>query len=135
MKLLILILFLLTLTTAAAYQQISGEFGQKWISDFKAQNPETQSSNLENDLWDWGSKPHGKDLQNGKLVDENTSSAMRAALNWMQAMNYSNPVIMNSSKPYGSFQSNGLVSDDPWILAQQLGRPVIANDTLYYPAF
>ncbi|VVB69566.1 Uncharacterised protein [uncultured archaeon] len=60
---------------------------------------------------------------------------MQAALNWMHAMNYSNPVIMNSSKPYGSFQSSGLVSDDPWILAQQLGRPVIANDTLYYPAF
>jgi len=39
MKLPILILFLLT--TATAYQQISGEFSQKWISDFKAQNPET----------------------------------------------------------------------------------------------
>ncbi len=135
MKPFIPIILLLTFTTATAYQQISGEFGQKWISDFKTQNPDTQPSDLKNDLWDWGSKPHDKDLQDGKLVDANTSTAMQAALNWMHAMNYSNPVIMNSSKPYGNFQSNRLVSDDPWILAQQLGRPVIANDALYYPAF
>jgi hypothetical protein len=61
---------------------------------------------------------------------------MLAALSWMQAMNYSNPIIMNSSNPYGSFrQPIGQVSDDPWMLAQELGRPVIANNTLYYPAF
>ncbi|VVB68965.1 Uncharacterised protein [uncultured archaeon] len=136
MKFAILIIFLLMLATATAYQQISGEFGQKWISDFKAKNPETQSSDLKNDLWAWGSKPHGKDILDGKLVDANLTPATIAALNWMQAMGYSNPVIMNSSNPYGSFTQNiGLVSDDPWILAQQLGRPVVANNILYYPAF
>jgi hypothetical protein len=81
-------------------------------------------------------RPKGKSIQDRKPVDSNLTPAMLAALSWMQAMNYSNPIIMNSSNPYGSFrQPIGQVSDDPWMLAQELGRPVIANNTLYYPAF
>ena len=55
-------------------------------------------------------------------------------------MNYERLEDMNSSSPYGNFSRNDslmnpTLSDDPWTMAQQLGRPVVANDTLYYPAF
>ncbi len=122
--------------TSSDYQQISGEFGQNIIKDFRTEDQAWASPSPNATLWDWGSSPKGKEVQDGKIVDANLTPAMIAALNWMQAMGYSNPVIMNSSNPYGNFsQPIGQVSDDPWMMAQHFGRPVVANNTLYYPAF
>jgi hypothetical protein len=136
MKLVVLILLLLTLATATNYQQVGGEFGQNMIDEFKTEDQAWASPNSNGTLWDWGSVPKGKSIQDGKPIDANFTPAMLAALNWMQAMGYSNPVIMNSTNPHGNFsQTIGQVSDDPWMMAQHLGRPVMANNTLYYPAF
>jgi len=138
-----LLLSLIAVTSAAQpgrYQSLGGEFGQNLMRELKAEDQPAPSDGLENDLWGWGGSPHGKSVRYGQIVDtsKNASPPIIAAVNWMKAMGYANPIFMNSSSPYGNFSRNASfpgLSADPWIMAQQLGRPVVANDILYYPAF
>ena len=63
---------------ASGFQGVGGNFGQNWISDFKAQNPQLYEQrlyeqrlygqNLKNDLWTWGGAPKGSIIVNGRQV-------------------------------------------------------------------
>jgi hypothetical protein len=126
--------------TTDRFQGVGGDFGRNWISNFQAQNPPAAEENLSNDLWGWGGAPKGKALVGGKLVDAtNTTNTVNFTANWLGELPQTSPIYMNSSSPYGNYGQNpntpGFVnsapltpmalSDDPWVLAQQLERPVI----------
>jgi hypothetical protein len=51
------------------FQSVGGDYGQSWISDFKAANTEQtqQQSSANNSLWNWGTAPRGSMIVNGKL--------------------------------------------------------------------
>jgi len=56
---------------APEFQSVSGEFAQKWISNFDAQNPQKiqqeERSGNGSDLWNWGMAPKGSTIVDGKL--------------------------------------------------------------------
>jgi hypothetical protein len=132
---------------------VGGEFGQSWIKDFKEQNTPAPSKDLKKDLWSWGGKPKGKALTGGgKLVDAiNNTTTINTSANWLgDTSALKNPVYMNSSSPYGNYGTSTdaqtgkilpnsaplspmFLSDDPWVMAQQLGRPVITPCEIKYP--
>lgn len=129
------------------FQSVGGDFGKSWISDFKSQNRPTASENLTNNLWSWGNAPKGKTVVDGKLVDStNKTAKINYTANWLGDIPIGNPVYFNSSSPYGYYGQDPnnpkfvnaapftplSLSDDPWILAQQLERPVSAPAG-YYP--
>ena len=134
---------------SSTFQSVGGDFGRSWISEFKDQNkPANDSENLKNDLWSWGSTPKGKKMVNGKLVDAPyyNWTLYNISRNWLGDTSYlGNPVYMNNSSLgyYGYNYTSGeyvaaplsplYLSDDPWVLAQQLERPVIGDNSVYYP--
>jgi hypothetical protein len=134
--------------TMNGFQSVGGDFGKSWISNFQAQNPPAAEENLSNDLWGWGGAPKGKALVGGKLVDAtSTTNTVNFTANWLGELPQTAPIYMNSSSPYGNYgiAPNGnynpapltpmALSDDPWILAQQLERPVITSPDYFgtYP--
>lgn len=151
----VFLLFILSCACSAQltnqFQRVGGDFGQSWISDFKAQNRPAASENLTNDLWNWGNVPKGKTVVDGKLVDStNKTAKVNYTANWLGDIPIGMPVYFNSSSPYGNYGRNPYngtevntapftpmsLSDDPWILAQQLERPVSAPKGYYaYPGY
>jgi hypothetical protein len=147
-----IIIFILSLLMVACsaqttdgFQSVGGDFGKNWISNFQAQNPPAAEENLSNNLWGWGGAPKGKALVGGKLVDAtNIMNTVNFTANWLGDVSQTAPVYFNSSSPYGNYgkDANGnynpspltplSLSDDPWILAQQLERPVVVPAG-YYP--
>ncbi|HWQ19455.1 MAG TPA: hypothetical protein VN455_06715 [Methanotrichaceae archaeon] len=147
----IMVLFALCLATSAGvlmqagscqsmgnFQSVGGDFGKSWINNFMAQNQPApaQTQNLKNDLWSWGSAPKGSTIVGGKLTaNTNTTSAVNISANWLgdSSMPMQKPLILNSSSPYGNYGVAGApltpqyLSDDPWVLAQQLDRPVVTS--------
>jgi hypothetical protein len=125
------------------YQGVGGDFGRSMLNSFKAQNPQPAEENASNDLWSWGSAPKGKKMVNGKLVDASTvSTDVNWSANWLGDMTSMQPIYLNGSSPYGYYgKVNGqyisapltpmALSDDPWILAQQLDRPVMISRSEY----
>jgi len=55
------------------FQSVGGEYGQNWISSFKAQNPQpVEESSESGDLWSWGSAPRGSMVVGGELIVDPT---------------------------------------------------------------
>jgi hypothetical protein len=150
MKLAITIILLLTLSLAvpplagaSGFQSVGGEFGRAWINNFLAQNQKPPEEDLKNNLWNWGTAPKGKKLVGGKLVDAVSDTTVKVnATNWLGDTRYwANPIYLNGTSPYGNYAgsaSGGMplsplfLSDDPWVLAQQLERPVLTPDGSAY---
>jgi hypothetical protein len=53
------------------FKSVGGDYGQNWITSFRAQNPENAKA-ISNgtDLWSWGSAPKGSKIVDGKLVTD-----------------------------------------------------------------
>lgn len=133
--------------TSNGFQSVGGDFGKSWINNFKSQNLPAAKEDLKNDLWNWGGRPKGKTLVGGKLVDStNTTNAVNFTANWLGDVSQTKPVYFNATSPYGNYGLNPnnpsqvnpapltpmALSDDPWVLAQQLERPVSVPPG-YYP--
>jgi hypothetical protein len=71
------------------FQEVGGDFGKAWISNFQAQNPKSAQTD-NSTLWDWGTIPKGKALVGGKLVDAPNSTWLYNSTNWM-GDNYVDP--------------------------------------------
>jgi hypothetical protein len=128
------------------FQSVGGDYGKSWISDFKSQN-EKPKEDLKNDLWDWGGAPKGKKAVGGKLVDDtdNLTPQINFTANWLGTLPTSTPLVLNATNPYGNYGRTAgsfnqapltplALSDDPWVLAQQLDRPVAFKWSDYYAA-
>jgi hypothetical protein len=114
------------------YQSVGGDFGRSWVNNFMAQNQPAPEQNLKKDLWSWGGAPKGSTLIGGKLVpNANKTSTVNVSANWLGDTSMEKPIVLNSTTPYGNYGTTGapltpsFLSDDPWVLAQQLGRPVV----------
>ncbi len=55
--------------STSRFQSVGGEYGQGWISTFKANNPQpTKESGNGSELWKWGSAPKGSMVVDGNLI-------------------------------------------------------------------
>ena len=69
-----ILIFFILLTSCQAnsntdFQSVGGDFGQIWLKDFLAKNPNRQQeSENSTALWNWGGAPKGMMIQNGSLV-------------------------------------------------------------------
>jgi len=81
------------------YQSVGGDFGRSWIMYFQEKNQPGQDTNSNStpssdptNLWDWGTLPKGKTLQNGTLVNDNNYSYwyLNLSSNWL-GENYVDP--------------------------------------------
>lgn len=79
-------------------QQVGGDFGKAWISNFLAQNPKPAAQGNNSTLWGWGSAPKGKVLVGGKLVDAPNGTWLYNTTNWM-GDNYVDPYSGNYIDP------------------------------------
>ncbi|OPY53180.1 MAG: hypothetical protein A4E48_00849 [Methanosaeta sp. PtaU1.Bin060] len=154
MKLILIMILIFTICITAysqtsgesgRFQSVGGDYGKSWITDFKSQN-EQPEKNLKNELWDWGGAPKGKKMVDGKLVDDtdNLTPKINFTANWLGTLPTGTPLVLNSSNPYGYYgktadgQFNAApltplaLSDDPWVLAQQLERPIAFKWSDYY---
>jgi hypothetical protein len=80
------------------FQEVGGDFGKAWISNFQAQNPKSAAQTDNSTLWGWGTIPKGKALVGGKLVDAPNSTWLYNATDWM-GDNYVDPYTGNYIDP------------------------------------
>ncbi|MBN1322667.1 MAG: hypothetical protein JW986_01520 [Methanotrichaceae archaeon] len=113
------------LAAADLPQSVGGDFGRAWLDEFMKYNTVPTEEEKTNDLWSWGGVPRGKTLVDGKLVATNITTTNWSA-DWLGERPLGDPVQINATE--GSTALSPLyLSSDPWIRAQQLGRPVQAN--------
>jgi hypothetical protein len=80
------------------FQQVGGDFGKAWISNFQAQNTKPAAQTNNSTLWGWGSVPKGKELVGGKLVNAPNTTWLYNTTNWM-GDNYVDPYTGNYVDP------------------------------------
>jgi len=86
------------------FQSVGGDYGQSWISNFKANNPQpteesSSGSNSGNgsssggNLWSWGSAPRGSMIVDGQLIVDPTYILRNLTVtrNWLGETDSSNP--------------------------------------------
>jgi hypothetical protein len=89
--------YVLLSSGSGKFQEVGGDFGKSWISNFQAQNPKLNTQTNNSTLWGWGSVPKGKELVGDKLVDANKTWLYNAT-NWM-GDNYVDPYSGNYIDP------------------------------------
>lgn len=90
--------FVATSSGSGKFQEVGGDFGKSWINNFQAQNSKTADQGNNTTLWGWGSKPKGKALVGGKLVDAPNTTWLYNTTNWM-GDNYVDPYSGNYINP------------------------------------
>lgn len=95
---------------------VGGDFGRAWINNFLAQNPKPVEQNNSTDLSSWGGAPKGKELVDGKLVDQqNATNPLNPTTNWLGdpaiSGNGISPAGMtfNGSSQALVFSNNGII--------------------------
>jgi hypothetical protein len=88
--LVVLAQFIVLGSSSGKFQEVGGDFGKAWISNFLAENPKSAAQTDNSTLWGWGTIPKGKALAGGKLVDAPNSTWLYAATDWM-GDNYVDP--------------------------------------------
>lgn len=104
------------------FQNVGGDFGRSWTSNFFAQNPQS-AENKSRDLWSWGGIPKGHSLVDGVLmpIQNSTTLLTNGTINWLgetyvdpytgTPVYGSHPVYTES---YGSILPPIFNSNDPW---------------------
>ncbi|MCX8207049.1 MAG: hypothetical protein N3G75_04360 [Methanothrix sp.] len=110
-------------------QQVGGDFGKAWLQSLEqTERVETNMTNATTGgLWSWGSVPKWHMLIGGRL--EYMGSGM-----WFYPAfpTNSTPIIENASlsaKNAPDFASPEML-DDPWMIAQVSGRPVLFRSVI-----
>ncbi len=100
-------------------QNFGGDFGRSWLQQHGAM-PSTANAN--NSLWNWGSAPKGYTVSNGNLY----STVYGPEWYYPDFMTNSTPIVINgTSVNNANYISPNFMYEDPWILAQITGQPVI----------
>jgi hypothetical protein len=97
------------------FQSVGGDYGQSWISSFKANNPqptEESSSGSSNgsgsgsggNLWSWGSAPKGSMVVDGQLIVDPTYVLRNLTVtrNWLGETDSSNPTYTYTDPKTGN---------------------------------
>jgi hypothetical protein len=91
--------FVVTSSGSGNFQEVGGDFGKSWISNFQAQNNKTADQGNNATLWGWGSIPKGKVLAGDKLVDAPNGTWLYNSTNWM-GDDYVDPYTGSYIDPY-----------------------------------
>lgn len=122
---LILIAFLLTglifQLSALANQNVGGDFGKSWLQLHGDTSDATEKTP---NLWSWGNAPKGYTIYNGKPIPPGSGPQWY----YPNLQNNDTPLITNATYLDSIYQ-------DPWILAQFIGRPVMTVNTSAGPLF
>lgn len=115
--------------TGEGVQQVGGDFGKAWLqSQDQVEKVETNRTNVTTDgLWSWGSVPKWHMLIDGRL------EYLGAGMWFYPAFPInSTPIIENanlSAKNAPDFASPEMLND-PWMIAQVSGRPVLFRSVI-----
>lgn len=133
MRILLILLIALALCSLsfAMTQDVGGDFGHSWLIKYSNKFASDKDSKT-NDLWNWGGKPRGYDVFNGKLYP------MLAPAEWYYPAftNNTTPIIMNGTALLNDRSLMPIdylfpdFANDPWSIAQTTERPVMVR----YPA-
>jgi hypothetical protein len=129
MLILSLLLVLLGASLAASQSQtlsVGGSYGAVWLSNYGNKFPGADS---QNNLWKWGGAPRGYERVGNAIQPVLAPSQIY----YPQFMSNATPVVINATTqmyngyylPLDFYSPD--MSSDPWMLAQQLERPVIVR--------
>lgn len=116
----------LIVLVAADYdvQYVGGDFGRTWLLQHGGM---PSAANTNNSLWNWGGMPKGYAILNGNPYP----AIYGPAWYYPDFLTNSTPIVINSSAANNAnYISSDLlppnfIYEDPWILAQTTGRPVV----------
>ncbi len=105
----------------AAYgtQNVGGDFGRLWLQQHGVT---FSTASVNNSLWNWGSAPEGYTILNGKLYPNTYGPSWY----YPDFLSSSTPIVINrTSTNNTNYISPDLMYEDPWVLAQLTGQPVV----------
>ncbi len=112
-------------------KNVGEDFGKTWLAQYSNKFV-TSSTNNSNDLWEWGGKPLGYEVFQGKLYPLLSPTE----LYYPGFITNTTPIYVNGTALmrnqwylYRDYMSPDFISD-PWLLAQMTDRPVM----VVYPA-
>lgn len=109
--------FAVCISVSAAFQDVSGNYGQTWLENYGSMPISTLESS--NNLWNWGSVPKGYQLINGTVYPPGTAPVWYYPTS---LLDYT-PIIINKTESSSLGSASGFEAD-PWLLSQLTGRPV-----------
>ncbi len=127
-QLIALAIVLLIVPVISEYTQISGTYGEYWLSQSGNKHEFKQAQGL----WSWGAVPKGHTLTNGKLVEDEGGMLISPAF-----PTSATPIVINATTPGRGINMSNQSSinpaqfDDPWTVAQTNDRPVLFRRSAY----
>lgn len=123
-SLILIAIFALCFIVRAAspdFLSVGEDFGKSWIQQHGTQPNATENKTS---LWSWGNAPKGYAIYNGKPIPPGSGPQ------WYYPSQTTNntPIITNSTALNSMYQ-------DPWVLAQFTGQPVMIINTSAGPLF
>lgn len=126
----VLLIALLIIPSYSQPLQISGGYGKQWL----ANTGSTYQFPAANGMWDWGSSPKGKEVQNGKLTQTGPGMLVYPAFPATGATT----LVVNATTPGTGLNSTNQstlrdpnIYLDPYALAQINDRPVLFRASPY----
>jgi hypothetical protein len=97
------------------FLSVGEDFGKSWIQQYG-----TQEHAIENktNLWNWGKAPKGYTIYNGKPIPPGSGPTWY----YPRLTTNNTPIITNSTVLNSMYQ-------DPWLLAEFTGQPVMTINT------
>jgi len=109
---------------ALGFQDVGEDFGTAWLEQYgprPASTADTQSN-----LWSWGGVPKGYTIYNGVVYPPGYGIQWYYPSFWTS----SDPIVVNNTMGTNYLSPNQLAVnsryEDPWLLAQLSGRPVVS---------
>jgi hypothetical protein len=116
-------LSMIGIPAVSGYEDVGGSFGSSWL-DMHGTKP-VSTTELQNNLWNWGAAPKGYSLYNSVLYPPGyapqwfypaiPTGYAPIVINNTQATNYLTGIPQSTSSAY----------IDPWLLSQLSGREIV----------
>ncbi|MHC1631572.1 MAG: hypothetical protein ACXQT4_04675 [Methanotrichaceae archaeon] len=104
--------------------EVGGDLGRAWLKIIQSQSETTSvKQDKTSGLWSWGGVPKGHKLINGTL-EPDMNITNDTTYEWLWVGEWRKPLVINSDNSIPKYGLSPYYSDDPWILAQQLERPI-----------
>ncbi len=118
---------------AWGYQDVGEDFGTAWLEEHGSQPVSVLEA--QNSLWDWGNVPKGYKILNGTLYPPGYGPTVY----YPTLMAALDPIVLNNTMVANYISPNLQTStpyyQDPWLLAQLSGRPVVTLNMPESPLF
>jgi hypothetical protein len=112
-------LYIIAQVAALASQNVGEDFGKSWLQQHGTQPNATQNTTS---LWSWGNAPKGYTIYNGKPIPPGSGPQWY----YPNLITNSTPIVTNST-------SLNSMYEDPWVLAEFTGQPVMTVNASAVP--